>query len=123
MVRAAVIAAALLMASQPAGAQQWQGDKMWSGGWLTQVCGSRNGEDELICFGFLAGYQAGAQAEAIVRTAGTETQMVTFCKPVAVDSAQMARVLATYGRSHPENHHYDAATFAALAFRSVWPCR
>lgn len=123
MVRTTIVAVALLLATQPTMAQQWQGEKMWSGGWLTQVCGSRNDEDELICFGFMAGYQAGAQAEAIVRTGGAETQMVTFCKPAAADSEQMARVLVNYGRSHPENHHYDVATFAALAFRSAWPCR
>lgn len=119
MVRAAVVRLALAGAlfTHPATAQEWMKGTVWSGGWLSKVCGSQHSEDTLVCMGFLRGVMQGQEMVVVLKGA-----KAAFCKPQAADLKQLAAVIAKYGADHPEHHHYEAGPFTWLALSQAFPC-
>lgn len=71
------------------------------------------------CLGFLSGFLGGYT----FATRSTPDSQMDICFPSGVTPGQLARILVTAMRRHPEREHEPSIDFAIYAFSSAFPCR
>jgi hypothetical protein len=122
MIRMAIaVLAGALVVSGPVEAKKWNGDGAWSAGWLVEVCGSEELEDQLICIAYIRGIRAGAYMEAYGRD-GDPTPK-SFCLPDGVETEQVAQVYVKRVSEHPEDFKLPADVVVGSVISQTWPCR
>lgn len=105
----------LFFSSQSLNAQQAEPAQMKTGSDLQAVCSSRQVSYELVCHAWIKGFLAGATFTAFQGPHG-------YCVPAPWTTSQIAEVLVTHIKHHPEEHSDPAFLVMRRALSHSYPC-